>query len=249
MAPGPERLDFAERWLLDGLRVLRPPFSVLHTSADMTEALAYLDRLRQEGVRATPTHVLVWAAARVLADRPKLHQIVAGSTRDRPARVDVGLSVSGETFVAPVLVIEGADRKSVAEIASEVERRAPEAQAADRRMRQALSRWGWLVPFGFLRRALLRLLFTSPAFRRKGAGTFQVTTVAGEWGVSSVFAASGVLVGGQIRETVVVVDGQPAVRPVIALSLSADHGAWDGRAAALFLAGVKDLLEKNLRPA
>jgi pyruvate/2-oxoglutarate dehydrogenase complex dihydrolipoamide acyltransferase (E2) component len=245
MPPTSERLDFAERWLLDGLRVLRPPFSVLQTSVDMTEALRYLEHLRQEGVRATSTHLLVSAAARVLASGPRFHQIVAGSRRHRPERVDIGLSVSGEAFVAPVLVIEGADRKSVREIASEVERGAPQALAADRRMRDTLRRWGWLVPLGFLRRTLLRLLFSSPRFRRKGAGTFQVSTVAGDWGISSVFATSGVLVGGQISSRVVVVDGQPAVRPVMTLSLSADHGVWDGRSAALFLAGVKAQLEKD----
>jgi len=131
----------------------------------------------------------------------------------------------------------------VPEIAAEVARRVPEVQQADQRMLRSLRRWGWLVPFGFLRRALLRLLFTSPTFRRKGAGTFQVSTVPADWALTSSFATAGVLMGGQIWSRVVAIDGQPAVRPVMTITLSGDHAVWDGRAATRFLAAVKAELE------
>jgi pyruvate dehydrogenase E2 component (dihydrolipoamide acetyltransferase) len=238
-----ESLDFAERWLLDGLRVLRPALSVHQSTVDMTNALARLERLRRAGVQATTTHLLVRATARALAANPGLHQIIAGTRRHRPNRVDIGLSVSGDTFVAPVLVIEGADQKSEAEIAAETTRRAPEAREADRRMLGALRRWGWLLPFGFLRRALMKCLFMSPTFRRKGAGTFQVSTVPVDWALTSTFATAGVLVAGQVSSRVVAVDGHPAVRPMLTLTLSGDHGVWDGRAAARFLAAVKSELD------
>jgi pyruvate/2-oxoglutarate dehydrogenase complex dihydrolipoamide acyltransferase (E2) component len=238
-----ESLDFAERWLRDGLHVLRPALSVLQTTVDMTNATRRLEELRRQGVQATATHLLVHAAAQALAANASVHQLIAGNRRHRPARVDIGLSVTGETFVAPVLVIEGADQKTVAEIAAETARRAPEAREADERMLRALRQWGWLVPFGFLRRTLLRLFFTSPAFRRKGAGTFQVSTVPMDWALTSTFATAGVLIGGQVRQRVVVVDGQPAVRPVMVITLSGDHGVWDGRAAARFLSAVKSALE------
>jgi pyruvate dehydrogenase E2 component (dihydrolipoamide acetyltransferase) len=151
--------------------------------------------------------------------------------------------VTGDTFVAPVLVIEGANTKSISEIATEISRRAPEVREADRQMLGVLRRWGWIVPFAFLRRAILRLLFRSGAFRRKGAGTFQISTVAGDWALTSTFATSGVLIGGQIWSRVVAVDGQPAVRPVMTLTLSSDHGVWDGRAVARFMSAVKAELE------
>lgn len=240
-----ERLDFAERWLRDGLRVLHPALSVVQVSADMTQALRRLDALRRDGVQATPTHLLVRAAACALAANPTLHQMIAGNRRHRPDRVDIGLSVSGETFVTPVLVIEGADRKSIAEIAAETARRAPEAQETDRQMLRLLRRWGWLVPVALVRRAVLRLLFSSAKFRQKGAGTFQVSTVPGDWALTSTFATAGVLIGGQVTSRVVVVGGQPAVRPVMTLTLSGDHGVWDGRAAARFLAAVKADLERD----
>src|SRR5688572_5245730 len=98
----------------------------------MTRALQQLEGLRRAGTMATATHLLVRAAARALAANPLLHQVIAGSRRRRPARVDIGLSITGETFIAPVLVLEGADQKTVAELAAETARRVPEVQAADR---------------------------------------------------------------------------------------------------------------------
>jgi pyruvate dehydrogenase E2 component (dihydrolipoamide acetyltransferase) len=241
--PTSTHLDYAERWLLDGLHVLRPPFSALQVTADMTHATRRLEDLRREGVHATATHLLVQAAARALAANPALHQLIAGTRRHRPATVDIGLSVTGDTFVAPVLVIESANTKSIGDIAAEITRRAPGVREADRQMLGVLRRWGWIVPFGFLRRAILRLLFRSGAFRRKGAGTFQISTVAGDWALTSTFATSGVLIGGQIWSRVVAIDEQPAVRPIMTLTLSSDHGVWDGRAVARFMSAVKAELE------
>ncbi len=242
-ASADEPLDFGERWLRDGLSVLRPAFAVCQITVDMTQALARIEELRRENAQVTATHLLVRAVARALAANPDLHQLIAGNKRHHPARVDIGLSVTGETFVDPVLVIEGADRKTVAEIAEETVRRAPEARQADQQLRGFLRRWGWLVPFGFLRRALLRLMFTNPAFRTKGAGTFQVSTMPVDWAMISTFATSGVLIAGRVQSRVVAVAGQPAVRPMMTLTLSGDHGVWDGRGAMRFLAAVRTELE------
>jgi pyruvate/2-oxoglutarate dehydrogenase complex dihydrolipoamide acyltransferase (E2) component len=239
-----EPLDYAERWLRDGLQVLRPALFVAQVTVDMTHATQRLEDLRRSDVPATSTHLLVRAAARALAANPDLHQLICGTRRLRPGRVDIGLSISGDKFVNPVLVLEGADRKTVAELAAETYQRVPEAREADRRMQRMLRRWGCLVPFGFLRRALLRLLFRSATFRRKGAGTFQVSTAPLDWAMTSTFASAGVLVGGTVRPCVVVVAGQPAVRPVMKLTLSGDHGMWDGRGASRFLAAVKADLEE-----
>jgi pyruvate dehydrogenase E2 component (dihydrolipoamide acetyltransferase) len=236
-------LDYAELWLRDGLTVLRPAFSASQVTVDMTRALARLDELRRQKVPATPTHLLVHAVAAALAANPALHQVVAGRHRYRPGRVDIGLSVAGESFVAPVMVIEGAELKSIAELADETRRRAPEVREADQRMLKALRRWGALMPFGFLRRAVLRVLFSQPVFRSKGAGTFQVSVVPADWALTSSFSASGVLFGGQVWSRVVAIEGEPVVRPVMTLTLCADHGAWDGAHAARFLAHVKSTLE------
>ena len=53
-----ESLDFADRWLRDGLHVLRPALSVHQISVDMTSAGLRLAALRRAGVQATYTHLL-----------------------------------------------------------------------------------------------------------------------------------------------------------------------------------------------
>jgi len=238
-----EALDHAERWFRDGLRVLQPALSVHQITVEMTQALRRVEELRRTGVPASTTHLLVQAVARALAANPGLHQIVAGTKRHRPETVDIGLSVSGESFVAPVLVLKSADRKTVAEIASEIAQRVPAARQGDERFQRTLRRWGWLVPLGILRRALLRLCYTSPSFRRRAGGTFQVSTTPTDWALTSTFATAGVLVAGQVVSRVIVIDGQAAVRPTMILTLSGDHGIWDGRAAARFLAAVRAELD------
>jgi pyruvate/2-oxoglutarate dehydrogenase complex dihydrolipoamide acyltransferase (E2) component len=238
-----QSLDYAERWMRDSLDILRPAFSVQQITVDMTSAMARLDDFRRRKVAATATHLLVQATALTLARNPDIHQLIAGTRRERPAHVDIGLSVSGEIFVAPVLVIESAESKSVEEIVAEIGTHTPEVQKADREMLERLRRWGRLVPFAFLRRAMLRSMFASPARRVKMAGTFQVSVVPADWALSSAFVATGVLIAGAVRGRVVAFEGQCVVRPTMILTLSVDHGAWDGKAATRFLAGVRSELE------
>jgi pyruvate/2-oxoglutarate dehydrogenase complex dihydrolipoamide acyltransferase (E2) component len=238
-----QSLDYAERWMRDSLDVLRPAFSVQQITVDMTSAMARLDDFRRRRVAATPTHLIIHSAARALARNPDLHQLIAGTRRYRPAHVDIGLSVGGEIFVAPVLVIESAEVKSVEEIVAEISARVQDVQKADHEMLERLRRWGWLVPLASLRRALLRFMFASPAQRRKVAGTFQVSVVPVDWALTAAFVATGVLIAGAVRPRVVPHEGQCVVRQTMILTLSVDHGVWDGKAAARFLAGVRSELE------
>ena len=244
MKPGSERLAHAERWLVDSLRVIRPSFVSYQVSADMTQALGQIEQLRRSGAAVTTTHQLVRATAVAFARNPGLHQMISGTRRHRPERIDIGLSITGETFVAPVLVLEGADKKSVVELAEETARRVPEVRKADKEKLAGLRKWGWLAPTPALRRAIMRRLFSRTDVIRQAAGTFQVSTVPVDAAVTSVFLASGVLVGGQVGARVVALNGQPAVRPMMTLTLSGDHNVWDGRAAARFLAEVRAELEQ-----
>jgi pyruvate dehydrogenase E2 component (dihydrolipoamide acetyltransferase) len=56
---------------------------------------------------------------------------------------------------------------------------------------------------------------------------------------------AGILAVGRIADRVVAVDGRPAVRPLMTLTLSSDHRVIDGAHAALFL---NDLVEAILQP-
>ncbi len=210
----------------------------------MSQAKELIEAARAHGIRLTYTHVLLKATALALAANPDLHLLVCGGRVYRPNQVDIGLSVAGETFVAPVLVLERADAKSLSEIAEEIRRRTPEIQASDREMLQMLRRWGWLVPTGILRRGLLRLLFRFIKFRHKGSGTFQLSIVPTvDQAITVAFTTSAMLVAGRVRDRVVAVNGEPAVRPVVSLTCCADHRVWDGRSGERFLLAVRQVLE------
>jgi pyruvate dehydrogenase E2 component (dihydrolipoamide acetyltransferase) len=56
---------------------------------------------------------------------------------------------------------------------------------------------------------------------------------------------AAILAVGGIADRVVAVDGKPAVRPMMTLTLSSDHRAVDGARAALFL---NDLAEAIAEP-
>jgi pyruvate dehydrogenase E2 component (dihydrolipoamide acetyltransferase) len=57
---------------------------------------------------------------------------------------------------------------------------------------------------------------------------------------------AAILAVGRIVERVVPVGGQPAVRPMMALSLSFDHRALDGARGAQFLDTLAGLIEEPL---
>ena len=248
------RLDHAELWLRDGLAICRPPAYFQSLDVDMSRMQALINRARQSNVRITYTHIMVRAAAVALAANPDLHVLVCAGRVYSPDRVDIGLSIAGETFVAPVLIVEGADRKNLTAVAEEIVRCAPEVRAADKKLLQVLRRWGWLVPFGLLRRALLRILFRILAFRRKGSGTFQVSLVPNvDQAFTPMFSTSAILIAGSVRDRVVAIGGVPVVRAMATLTCCADHGIWDGRAGERFLLAVQNVLEtgvleKDLEP-
>ncbi len=240
-----ESLDFAERWLRDGLAVRSPPAFIQTVTVDMTAAVALVERFRAEGTRITFMHLAVRAAALAMAEHADLHQLIAGARRYRPDEVDIGLSVSGESFVAPVLVIASAAKKDLLEIAAEIRDGAQKARQRDAEMHAALRRWGWILPFGFLRRAFMRLFFLTFGFVR-ATGTLQITSSATvDTLVPLSFSTSAIVTVGRVRDDVIAVDGKAVVRPVMTLVCTADHRVWDGRAGARFLNTVKALLESE----
>lgn len=81
-------------------------------------------------------------------------------------------------------------------------------------------------------------------------GTFTISNL-GMYGVDTFNAIinqpqAAILAVGRIAERVVPVDGQPAVRPMMALTLSCDHRVVDGARGAQFLETIADFLEEPL---
>lgn len=238
------KLDYAERWLRDGLEVSRPTAFFQVLDVDMTQAQRLIRLAKSTGLHITYTHLMVRAAALALAANPDLHRTVCGGRVHTPEHVDIALSIAGDMFVSPTLVIESADQKLLPVISQEVEQRAGAVRDCDRKMMQVLRRWGWILPFSALRRALLRALFRNESFRRKGSGTFQVSVLKHvDYSIAPMFNACGILTAGRVHDAVLAVDGKPAVRPVVTLTCSGDHRIWDGRAGERFLAAVRDALQ------
>ena len=82
-------------------------------------------------------------------------------------------------------------------------------------------------------------------------GTFTISNL-GMYGVDAFNAIvnppqAAILAVARITDRVVAVDGQPAVRPMLTLTLSCDHRAVDGAIAAQFLDALAALIEEPLR--
>jgi len=132
-------------------------------------------------------------------------------------QVNLGLAVATETGLV-VPVIHGADRLSVAAFA---ERRGATAE-----------------------RARAGRLHSSDL----GGGTFTLSNL-GMYGIDAFTAIitegqAGILAVGRIRDQVVAVDGQPAVRPMMALALSCNHRLVDGARGAQYLSDLAERLEQ-----
>jgi pyruvate/2-oxoglutarate dehydrogenase complex dihydrolipoamide acyltransferase (E2) component len=241
-----QRLDPAECWMTDGLRVAEVAGFFISETVNMSQAALRIQQLREHGIKVSYTHVFVQAVAVALARNPQLHQLVIGDKRYVPRRIDIGLSVSGSSVVAPVMVIEQADRKSLGEIAREVTERAPLLRAENERLLNEIRRYGWFVPFGWMRRWIIRNLMKKMTFRHKGAGTFQLSCLKDVDQFAPLLLATGAILGtGRVCERVVVIDGKPEVRLTALITCCGDHKVWDGVRGAHFVHEVKTILESE----
>ena len=163
----------------------------------------------------THTDLLVALVARVLAKHPKLN-----ATWDSGAvRLNSSINISVATAVQDGVVgavIPNADQTGITEIASQ------RKELTDR------ARNGRLRPADV------------------AGGTFTITNL-GMYNVDAFNAIiappqAAILAVGRIADRVVALNGQPAVRPMMTLTLSADHRVVDGAQAALFLNDLADAL-------
>jgi hypothetical protein len=145
---------------------------------EMTSARSVVNRLRLRGVRISYAGVLARAAALALSRNRDLHTALVGSWRRLdPGKVRIGLSVADGEGAAPVMRLDAVEDKPLPILCQEIAQRAPEARGDSRRQAK-LRRWGRMVPFGWMRRLLQRIAFSSSRFRHL-SGALQVTVVPG----------------------------------------------------------------------
>ncbi len=174
-----------------------------------------LAKARQENV--TITDLLISRVAKVLTKHPKMNASWSGSgIRLNP---DVNISVAMAVTDGVVgAVIPNAALASLAEIATQ------------RRDLTDRARSGRLRP------------------QDVTGGTFTISNL-GMYNVDAFSAIitppqAAILAVGRISDRVVPVDGQPAIRPMMTVTLSCDHRVVDGAQAAVFLNDLVGALEQ-----
>lgn len=183
------------------------------------DAGALLKEREKLGAGFTHTDVLVALVARVLVRHPRLNASWSEAGIRHHAAVNISIAIAvPEGVVAPV--IGNANHLDLAQI------------AAQRRDLTERARAGRLRPADL------------------ADGTFTISNL-GMYGVDAFSAIitppqAAVLAVGSIADRVVAIQGMPAVRPMMTLTLSSDHRVVDGAKAAEFL---RDLAEAIRQPA
>lgn len=199
------------------------PHFFVTRDADAGGLLEFHDRVsvevqRARGFKATLTDVLVALVARVLTRHPRMNASWTGEAIRRNSDINIGLAIAVEEgVVAPVL--HKANLSKIEEIAARRRELAERAKA------------GHLQPADIT------------------GGTFTISNL-GMYNVDAFTAIivppqAGILAVGRVGDRVVAMNGKPAVRPMLSLTLSTDHRVADGARAAQFL---NDLVEAIREP-
>jgi pyruvate dehydrogenase E2 component (dihydrolipoamide acetyltransferase) len=195
------------------------PHFYLVREVNATRLMTWRERAGKQGVRVTYTDLLVRLVAAAIKQHPRVNVSWKDGTLVSHAEINVGLAVALEDgLVVPVL--HRADTLTLPEIATRREDVVARAQS------------------GKLRPADIQ------------GGTFTISNL-GMYGVDAFNAIvnppqAAILAVGRIAERVVPVNGQPAVQPVMVLTLSCDHRAVDGARGAQFLGALADLVGEPL---
>jgi pyruvate dehydrogenase E2 component (dihydrolipoamide acetyltransferase) len=178
---------------------------------------------QSRGIKLTHTDFLIAIVARVLVKHPRMN----ASWNDRVIRlnqeVNIGVAMAVDDSVVAT-VIHDADKAKLGEI------------AVQRRELTERARAGRLRPSDI----------AGATFTISNLGMYHVDAFSAI--ISPPQAA--ILAVGSIADRVVPVDGRPAIRPMMTLTVSCDHRVVDGARAAVFLNEVADAVrqpEKWLR--
>jgi pyruvate dehydrogenase E2 component (dihydrolipoamide acetyltransferase) len=196
------------------------PHFYLVREVDASRLVAWRQRVKSPaGARITYTDLLVRLVAVALSRHPTVNAAWKDGTIAPAADISIGLAVAIDAGLV-VPVIHRADALSLAELATRREDLVSRAQA------------------GRLRPADIQ------------GGGFTISNL-GMFGIDAFSAIvnppqAAILAVGRIADRVVAVNGQPAVRPTMVLTLSCDHRALDGARGAQFLGALADLIEEPL---
>ena len=192
------------------------PTVTFNLGIDMTELKRVREQLKAGDLKVSYTDILVKVVAKALTEFPVLNCSVVDDKIVYKHYVNMGVAVALDNGLV-VPNVRDADKKGIAEISAEVKELAKKAREGGLGM-DALT-----------------------------GGTFTITNL-GMYGIESfspIINQPEVAILGvnTMQDKVVVVDGEICVRPIMNLSLTADHRVIDGSTAAQFLQRVKTLME------
>ena len=196
------------------------PHFYLVREVNASRLMAWREQLlKRPGDKVTYTDLLVKLVAAALRRHPRLNVSWDGGKLALRQEIHIGLAVAVEEGLV-VPVIHGADTGSLSEIARQRAELVARAQA------------GKLRPVDI------------------SGGTFTISNL-GMYGVDAFNAIinqpqAAILAVGRIAERVVPLNGQPAIQPMMVLTLSCDHRAVDGARGAQFLSTLAELVEEPL---
>jgi pyruvate dehydrogenase E2 component (dihydrolipoamide acetyltransferase) len=171
---------------------------------------------KTRGVKLTHTDILVALVARVLKKHPKLNATWSGQTIQLNADINISVAMAVADGVVGA-VIPKADTIPLGEIS--VQRRDLAERARGGKLKLA----------------------------DVANGTFSITNL-GMYNIDAFNAIiappqAAILAVGRIGDRVVAINSQPAVRPMVTLTLSGDHRVVDGAQAAQFLNDLAAAIE------
>jgi pyruvate dehydrogenase E2 component (dihydrolipoamide acetyltransferase) len=180
------------------------------------------DRLTAEierihGVRITHTDLLVALVARVLMKHPRLNANWSPEGIRLHDRVNMGVAIAVNDGVVAA-VIPNAQAAGLAEIATQRRDVAERARAGKLRPADIADATFTISNLGMYKVDAFSAIITPPQ--------------------------AAILAVGSIADQVVAIDGKPAVRPMMSLTLSSDHRVADGARAALFLNDLAEALRE-----
>lgn len=193
------------------------PHYYLNLSVDMEEAEKCRERLlKQEGLKISVNDLLIKAVGAALVEHPPINAALIGDKIQVFKEVNIGMVVSiEEGLIIPV--IKKVPGKSLKEISSEAKELITKAKS----------------------KKILPDEFTGGTFTISNLGMFEISSFMAVINEGE----SGMLAVGAIEKRPAVIQDKIVIRPVMELTLSADHRIIDGVLAAQFLNTIKKYLE------
>ncbi|MGA8569158.1 MAG: 2-oxo acid dehydrogenase subunit E2, partial [Candidatus Binataceae bacterium] len=192
------------------------PHFVQMVRVDMSRALTARKAFNAAGGHLSVTDLILYVAAKALADNPRINAAFADGEMLIYDRVNLGVAVdTPDGLVVPV--VHDAHLMTPAELSTRVSQLAERARV----------------------KKLAPAELEGATFTVSNLGAFGV-----ENGTPVIFAPQAALMfAGAVRDEVLAIDGRAEVRPAMQIAVAYDHRGIDGATASRFTIKVKRLLE------